>query len=64
METKTFLEKVLSSEGHYCVFAAKSADERKTQKFYDSIRFGKNRDMMFTTGWLRLKKLTHVRLTT
>tara|TARA_Y100000385_G_scaffold168636_1_gene174633 strand:+ start:1278 stop:1778 length:501 start_codon:yes stop_codon:yes gene_type:complete len=37
METKTFLEKVLSSEGHYCVFAAKSADERKTQKFYDSI---------------------------
>ena len=37
METKTFLERVLSSEGHYCIFAAKSADERKTQKFYSSI---------------------------
>ncbi len=37
METKTFLTKALSSEGYYCVFAARSSDERKTQKFYDSI---------------------------
>ena len=37
METKTFLTKALSSEGYYCVFAARSSDERKAQKFYDSI---------------------------
>ena len=37
METKTFLSKALSSGGYYCVFAARSSDERKAQKFYDSI---------------------------
>ena len=37
METITFLEKALSSEGYYCVFAARSSDERKAQKFYDTI---------------------------
>jgi len=37
METTTFLKKALSSEGYYCVFAARSSDERKTQKFYDTI---------------------------
>ena len=37
METKTFLSKALSSEGYYCVFAARSSDGRIAQKFYDSI---------------------------
>ena len=37
METATFLKKALSSEGCYCVFAAKSDDKRKIQKFYNSI---------------------------
>ena len=37
METKTFLSKALSGEGYYCVFAARSSDERKMQKFYDSL---------------------------
>jgi len=37
METKTFLSKALSSGGYYCVFAARSSDERKAQKFYDTI---------------------------
>ena len=37
METKTFLSKALSSEGYYCVFAARSKDDRRVQKFYDSI---------------------------
>ena len=37
METKTFLSKALGSGGYYCVFAARSSDERKAQKFYDSI---------------------------
>ena len=37
METKTFLSKALSSEGYYCVFAARSGDGKIAQKFYDSI---------------------------
>ena len=37
MYTKTFLEKLLSSEGNYCVFAAKSSEDRRVQKFYTSI---------------------------
>ena len=37
METKTFLQKALSREGYYCVFAARMSDERKAQKFYDTI---------------------------
>ena len=37
METKTFLEGVLSDEGYYCVFAFRTNDDRRVQKFYDSI---------------------------
>ena len=35
METKTFLENVLGSDGYYSVLAFN--DERRIQKFYDSI---------------------------
>ena len=37
METKTFLRRALGSEGYYCVFAFRPSDERRMQKFYDSI---------------------------
>ena len=37
MKTLEFLEGVLSSEGHYCVFAARSADDTRIQKFYDTL---------------------------
>jgi len=37
MKTIEFLEGVLSSEGHYCVFAARSADDTRIQKFYDTL---------------------------
>ena len=37
METKTFLSKALSSGGYYCIFAARSGDQRRVQKFYDSL---------------------------
>lgn len=38
METKTFLNKLLSSEGYYCLFAASSGDNgKRVQKFYTSI---------------------------
>jgi hypothetical protein len=37
MGTKEFLEGVLSSSGHYCVFAARSEDDIRIQKFYDTI---------------------------
>ena len=37
MKTRTFLQRALGKEGHYCIFAARSADERKTQKFYSSV---------------------------
>ena len=37
MKTIEFLEGVLSSEGHYCVFAARSRDDTRTQKFYDTL---------------------------
>lgn len=37
METKTFLEGALASEGHYCVFASRTHDDRRVQKFYDTI---------------------------
>tara|TARA_R110000737_G_scaffold6738_1_gene20943 strand:- start:3883 stop:6714 length:2832 start_codon:yes stop_codon:yes gene_type:complete len=37
METKTFLEKVLSGSGNYCVFAARPSDGKLIQKFYDTI---------------------------
>ena len=37
MGTKEFLEGVLSSSGHYCVFAARSEDDIRIQKFYGTI---------------------------
>ena len=37
METNTFLKGVLSDEGYYCVFAFRTNDDRRVQKFYDSI---------------------------
>jgi hypothetical protein len=37
METKKFLDKALGSEGFYCVFAFRTSDDRRVQKFYDSI---------------------------
>ena len=37
MNTLDFLEGVLSSTGHYCVFAAKSKDDIRIQKFYDTF---------------------------
>jgi hypothetical protein len=37
METTLFLKSVLGDEGHYCIFAARSSDERKVQKFYDNL---------------------------
>jgi len=37
METRTFLRAALANEGHYCVFASRTHDDRRVQKFYDSI---------------------------
>tara|TARA_R100000005_G_C4998183_1_gene204892 strand:- start:291 stop:3116 length:2826 start_codon:yes stop_codon:yes gene_type:complete len=37
MEPRVFLEKALSENGYYCVFAAKSTENKRTQKFYTSI---------------------------
>jgi len=37
MITKTFLSRVLGDNGNYCVFAARSRDNRRVQKFYDTI---------------------------
>ena len=37
METKTFLEGVLASDGHYCIFASHAKDDHRVQKFYGSI---------------------------
>ena len=37
METKTFLKAVLANEGYYCVFASRTKDDRRVQKFYGSI---------------------------
>ena len=37
MNTLDFLEGVLSSTGYYCVFAAKSKDDIRIQKFYDTF---------------------------
>jgi hypothetical protein len=37
MDTKIFLESVLGSNGHYCVFGSRKSDDKKVQKFYDSI---------------------------
>jgi hypothetical protein len=37
MEPRVFLEKALSENGYYCVFAAKSVENKRTQKFYTSV---------------------------
>ena len=37
METAEFLQGVLSSNGNYCVFAARAKDNIRIQKFYDTI---------------------------
>ena len=37
VETRTFLNKVLSKEGNYCVFAFRTRDDKRIQKFYSSI---------------------------
>ena len=37
METRTFLKSVLANEGYYCVFASRTKDDRRVQKFYESI---------------------------
>ena len=37
MDTKTFLEAVLGDSGYYCVWANRISDERKIQKFYETI---------------------------
>ena len=37
METTEFLQGVLSSNGNYCVFAARAKDNIRIQKFYDTI---------------------------
>ena len=37
MNADVFLEKVLGSEGYYCLFAYKLNDDKLTQKFYGSV---------------------------
>ena len=37
MDSKTFLQRVLSGDGHYCLFASKLTEEKRTQKFYTSL---------------------------
>ena len=37
METKEFLRRALGEGGFYCVFASRGSDDRRVQKFYDSI---------------------------
>ena len=37
METKEFLRRALGEDGFYCVFASRGSDDRRVQKFYDSI---------------------------
>ena len=37
METTEFLRGVLSSNGNYCVFAARAKDNIRIQKFYATI---------------------------
>ena len=37
METTDFLGRVLSDSGHYCMFAARSKDKKRIQKFYSTI---------------------------
>ena len=37
VETKQFLERVLGKDGNYCVFAFRTRDDRRVQKFYTSV---------------------------
>ena len=37
MNTRDFLCGVLGDEGHYCILALKPTENRKVQKFFDSI---------------------------
>ena len=37
MDKILFLKSVLAKEGHYCVFAYRTKDDRRVQKFYDNI---------------------------
>ena len=37
MDKILFLKSVLAKEGHYCVFAYRTRDDRRVQKFYDNI---------------------------
>ena len=37
METKTFLQEVLASDGRYCIFAANAVTDRRQQHFYTSV---------------------------
>ena len=37
METTDFLRGVLGDNGHYCIFAARSKDKKRIQKFYDTV---------------------------
>jgi hypothetical protein len=37
MNTQEFLGGILSDVGHYCVFAARSKDDTRIQKFYDTL---------------------------
>ena len=37
METKEFLQRALGDRGFYCVFASHGSEDRRVQKFYDSI---------------------------
>ena len=37
MYTQEFLGGILSDAGHYCVFAARSRDDTRIQKFYDTL---------------------------
>ena len=37
MNTKEFLQRALAESGYYCLLALKSSEDRRVQKFYDSI---------------------------
>ena len=37
MEPRKFLEKTLPNTGHYCLFAAKTAEDKRVQQFYSTI---------------------------
>ena len=37
MEPRTFLDRVLSAEGHYCLFAANVAENKRVQRFFDTV---------------------------